>query len=118
MGMNGTSKIILWILNLLACADPGILSGLAGQGNFLPLLVYRAGMPLIWGMLWVPFAKAFRKSRWDEESKKQAWTMMLAMLVLNVCSVSAALSRQGNLAVYSLILIGLYLGKIVEHKMR
>ena len=44
--------------------------------------------------------------------------MMLARLVLNVCSVSVALSRQGNLAVYSLILIGLYLGKIVEHKMR
>lgn len=118
MGMNGKSKIILWILNLLACADPGILYSLAKQDNFLPLLVYRVGMPLIWGMLWVPFVQTFRKSRWDAESKKQAWTMMLAMLVLNVCSVSAALSRQGNLAVYSLILIGLYLGKIVEHKMR
>lgn len=118
MGMNGKSKLILWILNLLACADPGILYNLAGQDNFLPLLVYRVGMPLIWGMLWVPFLRTFRKSRWDAESKKQAWTMMLAMLVLNVCSVSVALSRQGNLAVYSLILIGLYLGKIMEHKMR
>lgn len=118
MGMNGKSKIILWIINLLACADSGILSNLAKQDSFLPLLVYRMGFPLIWGMLWVPFAKTFRKSRWDAESKKQAWTMMLAMLVLNVCSVSVALSRQGNLAIYSLILIGLYLGKIVEHKMR
>lgn len=118
MGMNAKSRIILWLINLLACADPSILYSLAGQDNFLPLLVYRAGMPLIWGMLWVPFVKTFKKSRWDAQSKKQAWTMMLAMLVLNVFSVSVALSRRGNLAVYSLILIGLYLGKIVEHKMR
>ena len=118
MGMNGKSKIILWLLNLLACADPSILYSLAGWDNFLPLLVYRIAMPLVWGMLWVPFIKTFKKSRWDAQSKKQAWTMMLAMLVLNVFSVSAALSRRGNLAVYSLILTGLYLGKIVEHKMR
>lgn len=116
--MNGKSKGILWAINLLACADPSILYNLAGQENFLPLLIYRMAMPLIWGMLWVPFMGNFKKSRWNTESKKQAWTMMLAMLVLNVLSVSVALSRRGNLAIYSLILIGLYLGKIVEHKLR
>ncbi len=74
-------------------------------------------MPLVWGMLWAVFVQNFKKSLWDRESRKQAWTMMLAMLVLNVLSVSVALSRQGSLAVYSLILIGLYLGKIVERKL-
>lgn len=116
-GMDSRSRVILWVINLLACADPSILYRLSGQEALRPLLTYRIGMPLIWGLLWAAFAGTFKKSLWDRESRKQAWTMMLAMLVLNVLSVSVALSRQGNLAVYSLILIGLYLGKIVERKL-
>lgn len=116
-GMDQKSRLVLWALNLLACADPMILYRLSGQGEFMPLLAYRIGMPLVWGALWAVFAKNFKKSLWDRESRKQAWTMMLAMLVLNALSVSVALSRQGSLAVYSLILIGLYLGKIVERKL-
>lgn len=116
-GMDGRSKTILWIINLLACADPSILYRLSGQEDLRLLLLYRIAMPLIWGMLWAAFAGTFKKSLWDKESRRQAWTMMLAMLTLNVLAVSAALSRQGNLAVYSLILVGLYLGKIVERKL-
>ncbi|MCI9388086.1 MAG: hypothetical protein HFH54_00190 [Lachnospiraceae bacterium] len=117
IGMDQKSRLVLWALNLLACADPMILYQLSEQGDLIPLLVYRIGMPLVWGMLWAVFVQNFKKSLWDRESRKQAWTMMLAMLVLNVLSVSVALSRQGSLAVYSLILIGLYLGKIVARKL-
>ena len=116
MKMNQKSKIILWAVNLLACANPGILYSLAGQESFLPLFVYRIVMPLVWGMLWVAFARTSKRSSWNKESKKQAKTMMLSMLVLNVFSRSAALIRWGSLAEYSLILTGIYLGKIVEQK--
>lgn len=116
-GMDGRSRLILWAVNLLACADPGILYRLSGQGDLRPLLIYRIAFPVVWGMLWAAFAKTFKKSLWDKASRKQAWSMMLAMLVLNVLSVSVALSRQGTLAVYSLILIGIYLGKVVERKL-
>lgn len=114
--MNQKSKIILWVINLMACADPGILASLAGRENFVPLLIYRIAMPLVWGILWVVFSRMFKASSWNKETKKKARTMMLVMLALNVISVSAALSRWGNLAVYSLILTGIYLGKIVERK--
>lgn len=114
--MNQKSKIILWVINLMACADAGILSSLSGQENFMPLLVYRIAMPLVWGMLWVWFLRSFRDSSWNKETKKKARTMMLAMLALNVLSVSTALSHWGSLAGYSLILTGMYLGKIVERK--
>ncbi len=116
-GMDGRSRVILWAINLLACAEPGILYQLSGKGELYPLLIYRIVFPVVWGILWAAFAKTFKKSLWDRASRKQAWTMMLAMLVLNVISVSVALSRQGTLAVYSLILIGIYLGKVVERKL-
>lgn len=117
LGMNLKSKWILWALNLLACAEPGILKRLAAQEVFWPLLAYRMGMPLLWGGLWVAFARTYRKSAWNQDSRKQAWTMMLAMLALNALCVSAAVARLGNLPVYSLILIGMYVGKIVERKL-
>ena len=82
----------------------------------MPLLIYRIAMPLVWGVLWVVFSRMFKASSWNKETKKKARTMMLVMLALNVISVSAALSHWGNLAVYSLILTGIYLGKIVERK--
>lgn len=116
--MNQKSKIILWVINLLACADSGILYNLAGQGHFRLLLVYRIGMPLLWGMLWVAFSRTSRGNSWNKETRKQARTMMLSMLALNVFSFSVSLSRWGNLAIYSLILSGLYLGKIAERKMK
>lgn len=117
MGMNLKSKWILWTLNLLACADPGILRRLAGWEEFWPLLAYRLAMPLVWGMLWVAFARTYRKSMWNKDSKKQAWIMMLAMFALNVVSVSVAVGRLGNLPVYSLMLIGVYVGKIAERRL-
>lgn len=116
MKMNQKSKIILWAVNLLACAHPGVLYSLAGQESFLPLFVYRIVMPLVWGLLCAAFVRTSKRSSWNKESKKQAKTMMLSMLVLNVFSISAALIRWGSLAEYSLILTGIYLGKIVEQK--
>lgn len=115
--MNERSKIILWAINLMACADSSILDSLSGRESYLPLLIYRIAMPLAWGLLWVAYARASRNSSWNEETRKRAWRMLLMMLVLNVLSVSVSINRWGNLAVYSLILIGLYLGKIVERKL-
>lgn len=116
-GMDGRSRVILWAINLLACADPSIFYQLSRQEDLRMLLTYQIGMPIVWGTLWAAFAGTFKKSLWDRRSRKQAWTMMLVMLMLNVLSVSVALNRQGGLAMYSLILVGLYLGKIVERKL-
>lgn len=110
-------KWILWCINLLACADPGILRRLSGQQELWPLLAYRIAMPLAWGALWVAFARIYRKSVWTKDSKKEAQTMMLAMLALNAVSVSVAVGKLGNLPVYSLILIGVYIGKIIERRL-
>lgn len=116
--MNQKSKIILWAINLLACADSAVLYNLAGREGFLPLLLYRIGMPLAWGVLWAAFSKTVKASSWNKETRKQARTMLLSMLALNVFSVSVSLNRWGNLAVYSLILIGMYLGKIYGESTR
>lgn len=116
--MNLKSKIILWGINLMACADPGILYSLSRQENLLPLLVYRMAFPLAWGMLWVVFSMTFKGSSWNKETRKQARRMRLFMLVLNVLAVSTALGQWGSLASYSLILTGIYLGKILEQKLK
>ncbi len=111
--MNLRSKIILWAINLMACADPGIIYNLSRQENLMPLLVYRMAFPLVWGTLWAAFSSTFKSSAWNRETRKKARIMMLSMLVINVLAFSVALGQWGSLASYSLILMGMYLGKIL-----